>query len=61
MDLHEEVMACDGNLFTVCVRVAGGWIYNSYDKGNKMMGSVFVPFDNEFQLKKDEEKYNGSN
>lgn len=50
LKLHESSVAVDGNLFIVCTRVPGGWIYNSYDKSHNILGSVFVPFDNEFQL-----------
>ena len=36
-------------LFTLALRVPGGWIYRSYDKGSNILSAVFVRFDNEFQ------------
>ena len=37
------------DLFTTAMRVPGGWIFRSYDKGYNMMSSVFVIFDDEFE------------
>lgn len=53
LNLHEMVVVEDSNLFTTAFRVPGGWIYRSYDKSAQIMGSVFVPFDNEFQTVRD--------
>lgn len=50
MALHSANVVEDGFLFTVVLRVPGGWIYRSYDKGNQVMGAVFVPFNNEFLI-----------
>lgn len=49
LKLHEITFAHDGSLFTQAIRVAGGWIYTSIDKGHRIGASVFVPFNNEFQ------------
>lgn len=50
-----EVTVAEGDpkatLFTTVMRVPGGWIYRSVDKGTGIMGVAFVPFDNEFQSK----------
>jgi hypothetical protein len=48
MKNHDLAIAYDGNLFISYLRVPGGWIYNSYDKEHKILGSVFVPLNNEF-------------
>jgi hypothetical protein len=56
MKLHDTFIAegeLNQNLFTTVLRVPGGWIYRSYDKGTQIMGAVFVPFDNEFQTGSD--------
>lgn len=47
--LHEQTVAHDGSLFTQALRVPGGWIYTSFDKSTHIMGSVFVPWNNEYQ------------
>lgn len=52
MKLHEDTIAVDSNLITTVIRVPGGWIYNSYDKGNQILSSCFVPYCNEFLGKK---------
>jgi hypothetical protein len=52
MKLHETIVAECDDLFTVVLRVPGGWMYRSYDKSHGILTSVFVPFDNEFQEKK---------
>lgn len=49
LKLHEvSVVECE-SLFTLALRVPGGWIYRSYDKGSNILSAVFVRFDNEFQ------------
>jgi hypothetical protein len=50
LGLHEicPVETIDRELWTSVMRVPGGWIYRSFDKGNKMMCSAFVPYDNGF-------------
>jgi hypothetical protein len=47
MGLHESIWI-DG---FVILRVAGGWIYTSYDVNGELHNSMFVPYDNEFQQK----------
>ena len=49
LKLHETLDADDANLFTTVIRVPGGWMYRSYDKGCHILCAVFVPFNNEFQ------------
>jgi hypothetical protein len=49
MRLHETIFAEDANLASTVLRVPGGWVYRSYDKSHNILGSVFVPFNNEFQ------------
>ncbi len=51
LNLGEVAVAEDGFLFTTVLRVPGGWLYRSYDKGNGIGGVCFVPYDNEFQQK----------
>lgn len=50
--LLHEVMPIETDisdeLWTSVMRVPGGWIYRSYDKGNKIMSTSFVPYDNEW-------------
>jgi hypothetical protein len=51
MELHEreEIKHREG-LYMIIIRVPGGWIYEEYHCFNqKMLTSVFVPFNNEFQ------------
>lgn len=45
MDLHETsvVETGDSSLYTTVMRVPGGLIYRSFDKGSGIMGAVFVP------------------
>jgi hypothetical protein len=38
----QEIVS-DGNLFITRIKVEGGWVYNSYDKGHGILGSCFVP------------------
>lgn len=53
LKLHQVFTTAENSnchdLFTSVMRVPGGWIYRSFDKGNKIMAAVFVPFNNEFQ------------
>ena len=53
MKLHDILITSENSnshhLFTSVMRVPGGWIYRSIDKGNKIMSSSFVRFYNEFQ------------
>ena len=49
LKLHETLEFDDFGLFTVILRVPGGWFYRSYDKSQNIATGVFVPFDNEFQ------------
>jgi len=39
----QEVVS-DGFLFVTRLEVPGGWIYNSFDKGQGIGASVFVPY-----------------
>ena len=51
LKLHESTYAVDGIHASLCVlvtRVAGGWVYNSFDTSNNIGSSVFVPYNNEF-------------
>lgn len=50
LKLNELVPVSDPGdwVMTLVTRVPGGWIYSQYDKSNSIMGSCFVPFDNEF-------------
>lgn len=38
-----EEYVSDGSLLIIRIPVPGGFIYNSFDKENGIMGSVFVP------------------
>ena len=52
MSLHEtRIVEHDNNsfLFTTIMRVPNGLIYRSFDKGNGIMGAVFVPFGDRFE------------
>jgi len=49
LKLHEKTYLETGSLFIEIIRVAGGWIYSSMDKGHNLLSSVYVPFHNEFQ------------
>lgn len=31
------------------IRVPGGWVYSSFDKGHNIGSSAFVPYNNEFE------------
>jgi len=46
LELHEGVMISP---YIECIRVAGGWIYVTYEdvRGN-IISTTFVPFHNEF-------------
>jgi hypothetical protein len=51
LDLHETIYAeidPRSPLCTSVMRVPGGWIYRSYDKGAGIMAAVFVPYLNEY-------------
>jgi hypothetical protein len=48
LKLHEILVIEDKYLLTTVLKVPGGWIYRSYDKENKILGSVFVPFNTEW-------------
>lgn len=52
MELHEFFMVGDVNdsLATTVLRVPGGWVYSQFDKSHNISSSVFVRFDNEFQV-----------
>lgn len=52
MKLSEILIIEDSNLFTTVLRVPGGWVYRSYDKGHQILSSVFVPFNKEFKKSK---------
>lgn len=54
LTLHESTIIAEHPLFVIAIRVAGGWIYQSIDKGNKIGTNVFVPWHNEFQIVKDQ-------
>lgn len=49
MKLHDVLVTEDKNLFTVTLRVPGGWFYRSFDKSHGILTGCFVPFNNEFQ------------
>jgi len=56
LKLHEEtIVVSQGALFVIALRVPGGWIYNSYDKGHQIMGSVFVPYHDGFAVPIDDD------
>jgi len=49
LDLHETLMVLDMRV----MRVASGWLYDCWDiDNNRPQKGTFVPFDNEFQLRK---------
>ena len=48
LKLHETSVVEDAFLFTVVLRVPGGWMYRSYDKAHQILTCCLVPFDNEF-------------
>lgn len=50
LKLHEKTNI--GNTDVAVVRVPGGWIYRFFDFDIESIGSVFVPFDNEFRKPK---------
>jgi nitrogen fixation protein len=56
MKLHEQIINTDntGILGTEITRVAGGWLYTTFDFNHSIASTVFVPFDNEFQEKYDD-------
>jgi len=52
MELHDVINLrtnSDTMLDTTILRVAGGWIYTFYSRGNAIGGSQFVTFSNEMQ------------
>jgi hypothetical protein len=50
MKLHECMIGIqDGSVFTSVLRVPGGWLYISVDKGHNIGTQTFVPLNNEFQ------------
>jgi nitrogen fixation protein len=53
MKLHEQIINTDnsGILGTEITRVAGGWLYTTFNLHRNVVSTVFVPFNNEFQLK----------
>jgi hypothetical protein len=57
MKLHEQIFLTNtsGVLGTEVTRVAGGWIYTTFNFNHNISSSVFVPFDNEFQQKYDDD------
>ena len=58
MKLHEQKSVGDHLLDTVATqvtRVPGGWVYSQLDKSCNVMGTCFVPFDNEFCVGQDED------
>ncbi len=46
-----QQVCSDGSLFITRIEVPGGWIYNSYDKSHKILGSCFVPIPNSLAVK----------
>lgn len=45
LELHEATLVRDGmDLCTICMKVPGGWIYNSFDKSHNLLSGVFVPY-----------------
>ena len=57
MDEIKEEIYHDGSLLTIRIPVSGGYIYNSFDKGNKVMSGVFVPDNIEIKQLKADKKY----
>jgi hypothetical protein len=52
MKLHECIdSGTKVNMFYTILRVAGGWIYTSFNHDGSSLSSIFVRFDNEFQSK----------
>ena len=51
MQLHEQVGETDSLIGVNILRVPGGWIYTTIDKGG-ITDAVFVPFNNEFLQEK---------
>jgi hypothetical protein len=50
LKLHEQTVVIDAWGYVVTtLRVPGGWVYTSINKGSGIGTSVFVPFNNEFQ------------
>jgi hypothetical protein len=56
MKLHEQIFNTDGTgiLGTEITRVAGGWLYTTFNLNRNVASTVFVPFHNEFQEKHDD-------
>lgn len=52
MKLHNIICPNGRNGGLKILRVPGGWIYYRFDITNKLISSIFVPFDNEFQEQK---------
>ena len=51
MTLNETIYVEADNSDPLCtsvMRVPGGWIYRSFDKGHGIMACTFVPFHNEY-------------
>lgn len=51
LKLHEYKVFESGPTTMTVVRVPGGWIYQYVRLDQNSMWAVFVPFDNEFQLR----------
>ena len=50
MKLHESIEYKKLGFTTIyIIRVAGGWLYQTFRLDCNIMMSTFVPFDNEFQ------------
>jgi hypothetical protein len=49
MNLNDTIIVEGGTIFTIARRVPGGWIFTSFDTRERIMSSVFVPWNNEFQ------------
>lgn len=48
LKLNESIEYIEHDINTRILRVAGGWVYTVFNRGNDMGSSCFVPFDNEF-------------
>jgi len=46
MKLHESIVIG----YYEILRVPGGWVYTHFEEDAKIESSVFVPFNNEFQI-----------
>lgn len=63
LKLHESLDVSENQRSEtiICKRVAGGWIYTTFDynthNDRNVISSVFVPFNNEFQTEQTDIKF----